>query len=568
MVKELTIEGIKEKKKINKKLLIFVILPLVMVFGFFAVTATMYVIGNNTGTSPNFYQNQINSNNNSVGFTNGSYDEVANIDKDTGKITTRGNIIANYSTGGIGYFNWLGSSANRILQGWFNNIDISSTANATTFYENGNRLALNSSLSNYPLINNLAWNQSGSNIFLNTPSGNVGIGTTNPGATLDVNGVTRIFSGTQLQPGIVSRSYTDSGWYYWDNGVKVSMTWASSNSNTMTINGYGNVGIGTTNPGASLELYKSLATSSTEQQMMIINTDFGAATTTGFGGDIVFRGRTAGNLLQDNAKISAYNEDASNNGYALGFFTAPSAGVMSQRMTILRAGNVGIGTTNPNAKLTVNGMTNLSGNVNITGDLFINGIHVSNLGGSGINYWGSDGTNIYNLTARIGIGVLSPAYALEVNNLANALNISGMLYINSTYVGIGNKNFAGTGWSDSGTNFGIIGNNLGSGAIGATYNITGDTLGYLGTPNAGVYGTTAGYGYGVAGSGVGGSSIGVYGIGVGPSTIGGYFKSSSGTAIYAEGDANITQTLNVNRTNYVGGGYIYSNSTTLILGHT
>ena len=477
MVKELTIEGIKEKKKINKKLLIFVILPLVMVFGFFAVTATMYVIGNNTGTSPNFYQNQINSNNNSVGFTNGSYDEVANIDKDTGKITTRGNIIANYSTGGIGYFNWLGSSANRILQGWFNNIDISSTANATTFYENGNRLALNSSLSNYPLINNLAWNQSGSNIFLNTPSGNVGIGTvtTSPNAKLQVD----------------------------------------SNGNNIYLNG---------SFGSNIELVFRNGTGSTMELYRPLNTN----------------------------DLRIYNVGTASDIMAWNYST----------------GNVGIGTTNPNAKLTVNGMTNLSGNVNITGDLFINGINVSNLGGSGINYWGSDGTNIYNLTARIGIGVLSPAYALEVNNLANALNISGMLYINSTYVGIGNKNFAGTGWSDSGTNFGIIGNNLGSGAIGATYNITGDTLGYLGTPNAGVYGTTAGYGYGVAGSGVGGSSIGVYGIGVGPSTIGGYFKSSSGTAIYAEGDANITQTLNVNRTNYVGGGYIYSNSTTLILGHT
>jgi hypothetical protein len=48
--------------------------------------------------------------------------------------------------------------------------------------------------------------------------------------------------------------------------------------------------------------------------------------------------------MQDNAKIAGYNPDASDNGYALGFFTAPSAGQMTERLTISRAGNVGIGT--------------------------------------------------------------------------------------------------------------------------------------------------------------------------------------------------------------------------------
>ncbi len=124
----------------------------------------------------------------------------------------------------------------------------------------------------------------------------------------------------------------------------------------MRISTNGNVGIGTTAPGNLLELYKSLASSTTLQPLLALNSDFNSGVGTGFGSAIVFRGRTAGNVVRDNAQIAAYNEDVNDNGYALGFYTSPTASTgLQQRVTILRGGNVGIGTTTPGYPLTVNG---------------------------------------------------------------------------------------------------------------------------------------------------------------------------------------------------------------------
>ena len=60
-------------------------------------------------------------------------------------------------------------------------------------------------------------------------------------------------------------------------------------------------------------------------------------------------------------------------------------------------------------------------------------------------------------SGRVGIGIVSPNYALEINNLAKALNVSGLLYINATSVGIGVSNI-GSGAKleiKSNTNYGL-----------------------------------------------------------------------------------------------------------------
>lgn len=158
----------------------------------------------------------------------------------------------------------------------------------------------------------------------------------------------------------------------------------------MTLKNTGNVGIGTTAPGNLLEIYKVPATNTTLQPMLTLNSDYGSAAGTGFGGSIVFKGRTAGDFLQDNAQIAAYNENSGDNGYALGFYTRPTvAGGLIQRMMIARYGNVGIGTTNPGAKLEVQGTISQA-----TGTGYAKRI-VTSIATPAINTWYETGLVLY-----------------------------------------------------------------------------------------------------------------------------------------------------------------------------
>ena len=200
--------------------------------------------------------------------------------------------------------------------------------------------------------------------------------------------------------------------------------------------GTGNVGIGTASPGASLEIYATPATSTTLRQMLIINTDFGSASGTGFGGSIVFRGRTAGNLLRDNAQITAYNEDIGDNGYALGFFTRPNDTLgMVQRMTIARGGNVGIGTVSPSQILDVRGNIKLgadnSGNyIYYVTDIERTIIRTARSDVSQVGLFRSDGWGNFTVDKSIGIG-----YSLG-SSFASSTIGNGNLYVAGN-VGIG-----------------------------------------------------------------------------------------------------------------------------------
>lgn len=109
------------------------------------------------------------------------------------------------------------------------------------------------------------------------------------------------------------------------------------------------------------------------------------------------------------------------------------------------SGKLGIGTTNPNEKLTV------IGNVNITGSIFALGINISQLA------WTDSGSSVYLTTGAdlVGIGVINPETKLHINVsdtenrsvtnlitldhvLANPENSTGGLGIGILFRGINN----------------------------------------------------------------------------------------------------------------------------------
>jgi hypothetical protein len=179
-------------------------------------------------------------------------------------------------------------------------------------------------------------------LVLQPSSGNVGIGTTSPGAKLEIYSLTspamRLSQGgagfqlNTVSAGADTRmdlSYYSSGVFY---------------KNLLTANFNGNVGIGTTGPLAKLDV--TVAGSSgvitTAATFGLPNNPGGAHTGTA----IELRWRE---LTGESVKIAGYHNGT---GATMGFYTGSTP---VENMTINHLGNVGIGTTNPLGKLDVNG---------------------------------------------------------------------------------------------------------------------------------------------------------------------------------------------------------------------
>jgi hypothetical protein len=133
----------------------------------------------------------------------------------------------------------------------------------------------------------------------------------------------------------------------------------------------GNVGIGTTSPASKLEIVastnnSSIKTGSLELQSYAINNSWIGDNTYFDGSNFVYRNSGyASQLYFHNGGISFSTGE---NGGAGGSF------LLNTRMTILNSGNVGIGTTNPGAKLdilnSVNGSMSLQAGANDFGQAF------------------------------------------------------------------------------------------------------------------------------------------------------------------------------------------------------
>jgi hypothetical protein len=303
-------------------------------------------------------------------------------------------------------------------------------------------------------------------LILNPNGGNVGIGTTNPQAKLDIGGSTSTItnssgditinsysnyvslagdrlinfgqllgnSGSASQPVYSFQNDTATGLY--QNAIG-SLDFTASGSAIATINNFG-LGIGTTAPVTKLHINGS----STDQALVIFDE---------LGNNDIFTASASGNtrfkIDNDGYTYSQRYVDLANSSY---YLDAAAVGT-----SLTTAGSVGIGTTNPSTfKLEIAGNVgptaddtyDLGSSTKRWRDLYLgpDTLHIGTDGDDadisynttsgylGISTDGNSGSEFaFTDTSRLGIGVSDPTAYLEImpnESATNLMKVSGQSY--------------------------------------------------------------------------------------------------------------------------------------------
>ena len=196
-------------------------------------------------------------------------------------------------------------------------------------------------------------------------SGNVGIGTTSPGAALEVNGTAEVDTGGFFKgqigsltgPGVI----VDAPGGLYGRVQAYNFTGPATSSLALNPSG-GNVGIGITTPGYSLDVEgiggttgRFLSNTSSLNYLDVQNSNAG---TSGNGSIIRLITENAGGTGSVSTDFIHYADGATyinNNETAAFAYTAFQVG-SSERMRITSNGSVGIGTAGPSQTLDVRGL--------------------------------------------------------------------------------------------------------------------------------------------------------------------------------------------------------------------
>jgi hypothetical protein len=288
------------------------------------------------------------------------------------------------------------------------------------------------------------WTASGTTVYKTNTSGNVGIGTTNPTQKLDVNGISILRDMTYW--GANGRTNWDTGWFSLaaTSGNKLYLGANGVESGQMVIDTNGNVGVGTTNPGAKLDvagtsgLISRFASTGATGDLNYI--DIGARAYFGYDG------------ISQNTVIQSIG------GKGIEFNVNNGTFGSGEVMRITSAGSVGIGTTDPGTKLDVTGsfrntlstthsLLGGAGNVLVmadtTGTLYATSTDILTPIVTTSGGWTANGTTVYktDINGNVGVGTTNPTATFEVTK-ASGPQIAMTTAGNGTYL-IG-KRSAGT----------------------------------------------------------------------------------------------------------------------------
>ena len=217
--------------------------------------------------------------------------------------------------------------------------------------------------------------------YIDATNNRVGIGTASPGKLLDVDGDIRIPSTGKLYT-ITANDLNYVNYNTWATRSGYGLNFYTTGVNRMRIeDSTGNVGIGTTSPGAKLDV-----SSTTGGKIRLTRTDTQVIADE-VAGEIAFY-TTDITDANENAYIRAVKDTLAVGTVPLDItFGTGVGGVVDERMRILYNGYVGIGTTTPTSKLEVNGaissasltVTASANNTNVAG---VNTMWITTSGGA------------------------------------------------------------------------------------------------------------------------------------------------------------------------------------------
>lgn len=311
-----------------------------------------------------------------------------------------------------------------------------SGTNIVDFTENSTRLGYVGYIASDLVLNNATasntiFNTSGAERMRITSAGNVGIGTTSPGAKLHVSGggqyisasasataFLRLYSNaqtsSQFEIGQGFATATDNIAYLW-NVANASMAFGTNSTERMRITSAGNVGIGTTSPAEKLEVVGNAILTISDSRFR--------------GGD------TAGRLVVSNSNTTSYIT-LNGSTRAVGANEIAFVANSTSAMLITSTGNVGIGTASPASKLHV-------GESGAPAQLWLQRTDGYNpvklIGGTLADGSGfkitMNTTDAFAITSagNVGIGTTAPGTKLQVAGTIRATGTTGIVDVDPLY---------------------------------------------------------------------------------------------------------------------------------------